>query len=140
MENLKKRQDWKSEAGLTLMELIMVLVILGMLTAVAAPRLYRQMGQGKTNIAKIQISHLESALQVYAFDMGRFPTTAEGLQALAENPGGSTSWNGPYLEKGVQNDPWDRPFIYRNPGRTGEFDICSMGPDGTEGTDDDICN
>jgi general secretion pathway protein G len=118
----------------------MVLVILGMLTAVAAPRLYRQMSQGKSNIAKIHIGQIETALQIFAFDMGRFPTTAEGLQALAENPAGSASWNGPYLEKGVQPDPWNNPYIYRNPGRTGEFDICSMGPDGVEGTDDDICN
>ena len=122
------------------MEMVVVLVILGMLAAVVGPRVMKNVMGSKDKIAKIQISQLEGALNLYAFDMGRYPTSAEGLQALVQNPSGTTSWKGPYLEREVPLDPWDRPYIYRNPGTRGnDFDICSAGADGIEGSDDDIC-
>ena len=139
-ENIKKRRGEKSEAGFTLMELIMVLVILGMLAAVVGPKVYDKIVKSRDQIAKIQISELESALQLYAFENGRFPTTAEGLQALVQNPTGADSWNGPYLKKGVPLDPWSRPYAYKNPGDHDDFDIFSFGADGIEGTNDDICS
>ena len=140
-EDLKKRRTEKSEAGFTLMELVVVLVILGLLAAVVGPTVYKRMMGSRDQIAKIQISQLEGALNLYAFDMGRYPSSSDGLQALVQNPSGSSSWKGPYLEKGVPLDPWDKTYIYRNPGtHGGDFDICSAGADGIEGTDDDICN
>jgi general secretion pathway protein G len=111
-----------------------------MLAAVAAPQIMSRMGQGKDNVAKIQISELESALQIFSFDMGRFPTTAEGLQALVQNPTGSDSWDGPYLRRGLPMDPWGRPYVYKSPGDHGPFDLFSVGADGIEGTADDITN
>jgi general secretion pathway protein G len=139
-EDSGKRRAEKSEAGFTLMELVMVVVILGMIAALVGPGIMKKFTQSREQIAKIQISNIESGLQIYAFDMGRYPTTAEGLQALVQNPSGANSWRGPYLEKGLPSDPWDMPYTYKSPGRQGDFDICSSGPDGVEGTDDDVCN
>ncbi|MDR1727336.1 MAG: type II secretion system major pseudopilin GspG [Acidobacteriota bacterium] len=140
------RADWdgtvggRSEEGWTLMELIVVLVILGMLAAVVGPKVYDKIIQSKDQIAKIQIGELEGALQLYSFDLGRFPSTAEGLQALVQNPTGADSWKGPYLKKGVPADPWERPYAYKSPGDHSDFDLFSFGADGDEGTEDDICN
>jgi len=139
-EYFKKRRAEKAEAGFTLMELIVVLVILGMLAAVVGPKIYDKIGQGRDQIAKLQIGELESALMLYSFDTGRFPTTAEGLQALVQNPSGMDAWKGPYLKKGVPLDPWQKPYVYKSPGDYDDFDICSVGADGIEGTDDDICS
>lgn len=135
--NLRKNRN--PEAGFTLMELIVVLVILGMLAAVVGPKLIGRISGSRDQIARMEIGNLEGALQIYSFDTGRFPTTAEGLQALLQNPTGAASWKGPYLKK-LPNDPWERPYIYKSPGEHGDFDICSAGADGAEGTADDVCN
>jgi general secretion pathway protein G len=99
-------------------------------------------GQSKTEIAKIQISKFDMVLEAFMFDMGRYPTTAEGLDALIHNPTGSDSWAGPYLpqKRPVPVDPWGKPYRYRCPGEYGDFDIFSAGPDGIEGNDDDVSN
>jgi len=129
----------KSEKGFSLIELIVVLVILGLLAAVVAPRVYDKLAKGKEQIAKIQIKELEGALQLYSFDVGRYPTTSEGLDALVHNPGNLESWKGPYLGKPeLPKDPWGKPYAYRSPGQHGDFDIFSNGPDGSEGGEDDI--
>ena len=135
-----KPRDWSSEAGVTLIELIVVLVILAMLAAVVAPKIYDKLSTSKDKIAKIQITELEGALQMYLLDMGRFPDTGEGLDALMRNPVGNKSWNGPYLTKELPKDPWQRDYVYHHPGNYGEFDLLSVGADGAEGTEDDICS
>jgi general secretion pathway protein G len=135
-----KSGNLKSEEGVTLIELIVVLVILGMLAAVVGPRIYEKLSTSKDQIAKIQITELEGALQLYSFDMGRFPDTGEGLEALMMNPVGNQSWNGPYLAKELPKDPWQRDYVYRFPGIHAEFDLLSLGADGAEGTEDDICS
>jgi len=122
------------------MELIVVLVILGMLAAVVGPKIYDSLAKGKDQITRMQLSEFESALQIYVFDTGRFPSTAEGLQALVQNPTGSDSWKGPYLRKSVPMDPWERPYVYKSPGSHGDYDLYSFGADGVEGNDDDICS
>ena len=119
--------------GFTLIELMVVLLILGLLAALVAPKVLNRLGQSKQKIAKTQIEMLSSALDQFKLDVGRYPTTEEGLKALIENPG-VQGWNGPYLKKKkIPKDPWGRPYIYKCPGEHGEFDLYSLGADGKEG-------
>jgi general secretion pathway protein G len=136
----EKFEDRKSEKGFSLIELIVVLVILGLLAAIVAPKVAGNLGKGKTKIAKIQISEFEGALEAFMFDMGRYPTTAEGLDALVHNPTSTDAWAGPYLKKTLPMDPWGKQYQYRCPGQNGDYDILSVGPDGTEGNEDDVCS
>ena len=136
----KKYEGGRSEKGFTLIELIVVLVILVLLAAVVAPKVFNKLAKGKDQIAKIQITEIEGAIQLFSFDMGRNPTTAEGLESLVQNPGNNDSWKGPYLAKALPHDPWGRPYAYRCPGNNGDYDILSFGADGTEGNEDDVCS
>jgi general secretion pathway protein G len=130
----------RSEKGFSLIELIVVLVILGLLAAVVAPSIYNKLAKGKDQIARIQIKEIEGALQLYLFDLGRYPTSGEGLDSLVRSPGNIDAWKGPYLAKDVPNDPWGKPYMYRCPGTHGDFDLFSYGADGAEGSDDDVCS
>jgi len=132
-------EERKSEKGFSLIELIVVLVILGLLAAVVGPRVYDKLAKGKEQIAKIQIKEIEGALQLFSFDVGRFPSSSEGLEALVRNPGNMESWKGPYLTKNdLPKDPWGKPYVYRCPGQHGDYDLLAYGPDGSEGGEDDI--
>ena len=120
-----------------LIMLIVVLVILGLLATVVGPRVMDKLSKGKAEIAKIQIDQLEGALGLFRFDVGRYPNTAEGLVALAQNPG-IDNWSGPYLDKlTLPKDPWGRDYQYRSPGQYGEYDLFSLGADGIEGGEDE---
>jgi len=120
------------EGGFSLIELIVVLVILGLLATVVGPRVMDRLGKGKVDIAKMQIAELGNALDLFRFDVGRYPTSSEGLDALVTNPG-VENWSGPYLKKSVPKDPWNREYHYRCPGEHGDFDLYSLGADGVEG-------
>jgi len=132
--------DHRSEKGFSLIELIVVLVILGLLAAVVAPNVYKKLATGKDQIAKIQIKELEGGLQLFSFDMGRYPSSAEGLDALVRNPGNNDAWKGPYLAKDLPKDPWGHSYVYHCPGMHGDYDLYSCGADGVDGGDDDICS
>ena len=130
-----------SEKGFTLIELIVVLVILGLLAAVVVPNITKHLSKSKEQIARIQVSELEGSLHMFAFDVGRYPTNAEGLEALVSNPGNLESWKGPYINKALPMDPWGKPYVYRNPGTHGtEFDLLSLGSAGVEGQGNEIGN
>lgn len=119
--------------GFTLLELLVVMVIIGLLAAFVAPRYFAQVGKSQSKAAKAQITALEQALDQFRLDVGRYPTTEEGLQALNQAPASAPGWAGPYLKKAAPNDPWGRPFVYLQPGTHGELDLSSHGKDGREG-------
>jgi general secretion pathway protein G len=123
----------RRQAGFTLIELLVVMAILGMLVALVAPALLGREEKEKSRIARVQMSELGTALDMFKLDVGRYPNSQEGLQALRQSPGGLTRWDGPYLKKDVPVDPWHNPYIYRSPGEQGPYDLISYGADGTTG-------
>ena len=122
--------------GYTLVELLVVLAILGLLVALAAPRVIKYLGSAKTDTARIQIEKLGGVLDLYRLEIGRYPTEQEGLVSLVERPPQVDAWNGPYLKNRESlTDPWGRPYGYRSPGEHGEYDLYTLGADGKEGGD-----
>lgn len=134
------------EDGFTLLELLVVLAVLAMLIGLVAPAALRQLGNAKEKIAHQSVVRLAGVLDLYKLDVGRYPSTDEGLQALVTAPSGVRGWHGPYLKDGaLPEDPWDRPYVYRVPStRAGhDFDLCSAGPTDQKGGSDanaEICN
>lgn len=120
-------------AGFTLLELLIVLVILGLLIGYVAPNYFQQEDKSKVKAARAQIKALEDALDQYRLDVGRYPSSEQGLAALMAPPPGESRWQGPYLKKGVPTDPWGNPYQYRSPGEHGEVDLYSFGKDGQPG-------
>lgn len=120
-------------AGFTLLELLVVMVIIGLLAGYVGPHYFSQIGKSEVKAAKAQIDALEKALDQYRLDVGRYPTTDQGLRALNASPAGESRWQGPYLRKAVPDDPWGKPYQYRQPGEHGEYDLFSLGRDGQPG-------
>jgi general secretion pathway protein G len=138
------RSSWQRTHGFTLVELLVVLVILGLLAALVAPRVLSYLGSSKTKAAGLQITSFGNALDLYRLDNQGLPTTAEGLQALVEKPASATTWNGPYITQGrLPKDPWGNDYHYESPGQHGEYDLFSLGADnkpGGDGEDQDVAN
>jgi general secretion pathway protein G len=134
MRRTKRLQRRVLEQGYSLLELLVVLAILGLIIAIAAPRLIGYFEASKAKTAKIQISNLATALDLYYLSNGGYPSQEQGLKALVEKPEAAAAWDGPYLNKadGII-DPWGRPYVYKQPGVHGKFDISSLGADGKEG-------
>lgn len=140
---LKSRSHSPSQSGFTLIELLVVLVILTMLAGLVGPRLLSQLGGAKSKTAALQIADFEKSLDLFKLDVGRYPTTQEGLEALAKKPQSANGWNGPYVKGDVPMDPWGKPYVYTSPNAAGGVDIVSQGADGTpggEGENADIRN
>ena len=123
--------------GFTLLELLVVVAIIGLLVGIVAPRYFGQLGKSEINIARAQIDALDKALDQYRLDLGRYPSTEDGLNALVERPQNEPKWKGPYLRKAVPADPWGRPFVYRAPGQNRDYDLLSYGRDGKPGGADE---
>ncbi len=126
--------------GFTLLELLVVIVIIGLLAAYVGPRYFAQLGKAETKTAKQQIESFGKALDTYRLDTGHYPTTEQGLAALLVKPSDEVKWQGPYLSKAVPVDPWGKPYVYRAPGQTSEFDLLSYGKDGQPGGDGDAAD
>lgn len=123
----------RSERGFTLIELLVVIIVLGLLVGLVGPRLFGRVGQSKQAAARAQIELLGAALDQYRLDVGRYPDSSQGLDALVRNPN-VPNWNGPYLKRGVPRDPWGNPYKYRCcPGQHGDYDLWSDGGDGAPG-------
>ena len=132
----------KGPSGFTLIELLVVLMILGLLAGLVGPRVLKQLGGAKTDTAQLQIAELGSGLDLYYLEVGRYPSSEDGLVALVDEPVGASNWNGPYIKKNeVPDDPWGKDYHYRYPGENGDYDLYSLGrdnADGGEGEDEDI--
>ncbi len=121
-------------AGFTLIELLVVLAILAMIATFAVPEVMKYLDRARSDSAKIQISNLSTALDLYRLDVGRYPSTSEGLSGLVTRPTAADRWNGPYVKKEESLiDPWTEPYGYRSPGQHGAFDLFSLGADKAEG-------
>jgi len=138
---MKHLKNYK-ESGFTLLELLVVLGIIAMLAGLVGPQIMKHMGEAKTKAAKVQIEDLAASLDMYKLDLGKYPTSEQGLEALITAPEGLKRWNGPYLQKSkVPLDPWQQEYRYVFPGTHGKFDLFSLGADdkdGGEGEDKDI--
>jgi general secretion pathway protein G len=132
-----------AKKGFTLIEIIIVVIIMSLIAALIVPRLFKKVEMSKQKIAKTQIILIENAIKMFKLDTGRFPFTEEGLIALLKKPEGLRNWDGPYLEKGLPNDPWGGEYLYTYPGKEYVFEIISLGADGKlggEGENRDIVN
>ncbi len=121
------------QRGFTLLELLVVMVIIGLLAGYVGPKYFAQIGKSEVKAARAQIDALEKALDQYRLDVGRYPTSENGLAALMKRPPSENRWQGPYLRKEVPADPWGQPYQYVQPGEHGEFDLFSLGKDGKPG-------
>lgn len=129
---------FRRQRGFTFIELLAVLLILGLLAAIATPQVMKYLGRARTDAAQLQIQGLSGAIDLYYLDNGRYPTSQEGLQALVDRPPAQAKWNGPYVKKrDMLADPWGRPYRYRFPGQHGDYDLYSLGADDAEGGDGD---
>jgi general secretion pathway protein G len=140
----KIKRGWREElraivsatdrrAGFTLVEILVVITIIGLIMGLVGPRVLNYLSEAKVKAATIQIQSFTSALDLFFLDIGRYPSTSEGLAALVKRPAGASGWNGPYLKNSsVPNDPWGNPYKYRSPSEHGPYEIVSLGSDGKE--------
>jgi general secretion pathway protein G len=119
--------------GFTLLELMVVMAIVGLMAGYVGPRLFGQLAKSEAKVAKAQLDALQKALDLYRIDVGRYPSTSQGLGVLIIFAPGNQGWAGPYLSKVVPADPWGRAYQYRSPGEHGDYDLFSLGRDGKPG-------
>lgn len=140
MDAMRQMKNRSNQKGFTLIELLIVMIILGLLAALVAPKMFQKVGSSKQKAAKTQIALFGTALDTYRLDLGHYPSSDEGLQALRTNPG-DDNWDGPYLPKDIPKDPWGQEYVYQSPGEHGDYDLYSLGADkqeGGEGEDADV--
>jgi general secretion pathway protein G len=124
----------RAQAGFTLLELLVVVLIIGLLASYVGPKYFSQIGKSEVATAKAQIDSYAKAVDNFRLDMGRFPTSEEGLAVLMAKPASDDDkWNGPYLRRDIIPDPWGHPYLYRSPGTKTEYEILSYGRDGQPG-------
>jgi len=123
----------RASRGFTLLELLVVMVIIGLLAGIVAPQYFTQLGKSNAKVAKAQIESFGQALDQYRLDVGGYPTTEQGLNALRAAPADLPRWQGPYLKRDIPADPWGRAYLYTSPGQHGDYDLLSLGSDGQPG-------
>src|SRR3972149_5705170 len=140
---MMKKRIRQQERGFTLIEIMVVVIIIGLLAALVGPRLFGKVSNAKQKTAKAQIELFGTALDTFRLDVGRYPTSEEGLKVLREKPSGVENWQGPYLPKEIPVDPWGKSYVYKSPGEKEEYDLISYGLDkapGGTGENEDIVN
>ena len=134
----RARRNDDRQAGFTLVELLVVLVILSLIMGLVGPRVLSYLSDSRVKAAKLQIDSLSAALDLFYLDTGRYPSKSEGLDVLIERKPSVEHWNGPYLQQNaLPLDPWGNPYEYRIPGEQTAYEIVSLGADGREGGTDD---
>ncbi|MGF1455079.1 MAG: type II secretion system major pseudopilin GspG [Alphaproteobacteria bacterium] len=122
------------EAGLTLLELLVVITILGLLTVAVGSVALNYLGGAKTDTTALKVDQVMAGLDYFRLDVGRYPSEEEGLNALWKKPAGAERWNGPYVKKqDTLTDAWGKALVYKVPGENGPIDVYSLGSDGAEG-------
>lgn len=130
----QERKRTRRQAGVTLIEMLVVVTIIALFAALVAPQMFKHADKARVTSARVQINNFKTALGAYKLDTGVYPTTEQGLQALRVAPANVPMWAGPYLQMDVPNDPWGRPYVYKYPGEHGdEPDLISYGADGQQG-------
>lgn len=129
----KDKKRLHSEQGFTLIELLVVMIIIGLLAALVGPKMFGKVGKSRQQAAKMQIGLFGTSLDSFRLDVGRYPTSSEGLGSLRTNPGGINNWDGPYISKEIPKDPWGNDYQYVSPGTNGDYDLMSYGLDGSPG-------
>jgi general secretion pathway protein G len=131
----KRTPEESDDAGFTLLELLVVLVIIGLISGLVGPQVMKLLGKAKSDVAKVQMDNITSSLNLFNLDVGRYPTNNEGLSALIKKPNDMSQWSGPYLTNDmIPNDPWNRPYMYIQPGTNGKpYQLKSLGADGAIG-------
>ncbi len=136
MAALAKRRDATNgpeggSAGFSLVEMLVVLALIGLVTALIGPQVLNYLGDAKEDAARAEVSNLETSLDLFKLDVGRYPSEREGLAALVQRPEGLARWHGPYLRHDeLPVDPWGRPYVFHIPGKHELYDLYSLGPDG----------
>lgn len=130
---MNTHRNMRNHAGFTLLELLVVMVIIGLLAGYVGPKYFSQIGKSEVKATRAQIDGLAKAIDTFRLDVGRYPSTEEGLKALITRPANLTKWDGPYLSKNVPLDPWGNPYLYKSPGEHGDYDLMSYGKDGQPG-------
>ena len=131
----KRTSEESDDAGFTLLELLVVLVIIGLISGLVGPQVMKLLGKAKSDVAKVQMDNITSSLNLFNLDVGRYPTNNEGLSILKKKPANLPQWSGPYLnDETIPSDPWNRPYVYIQPGTNGKpYQLKSLGADGAIG-------
>ena len=127
-------RTFASARGMTLIEILVVLVLIGVVLGVVGSNFIGRGEKAKADAARIEVSQISQTLDLYKLEIGRYPTTQEGLQALITAPTGVANWNGPYWKKqSVPKDPWGNEYKYLSPAQNAPYEIISLGADGKDG-------
>jgi len=147
MSERRRRTERTSRRAMTLIEILIVIALLLAIGGLVVVNLLPRQAEAEKNVQRVQLDNIDGAMKMFRVDMGRYPTDEEGIKALwskdaIEDEDDAANWKGPYLENPIPSDKWGNDWVYRQSAEQMEstYELISLGPDGEEGTDDDISN